>query len=164
MLVVAANHKALRTPVRALLDWADEPPDGFFVNIHDRAGALHGGPRDAFASTGAATSAKRCCGHIVPDLADGILPDQRARRARSLLQLVLAEVGQAGRVLDLYSGSGLFAVPLAQRGARVVAVEENRQAMQDAEANLRLNKIPPEQVRLVAGRVEDALPRLQAAR
>ena len=35
MLVVTANHKALRAPVRAFLDGA-EAPDGFFLNIHER--------------------------------------------------------------------------------------------------------------------------------
>ena len=67
-------------------------------------------------------------------------------------------------MLDLYSGSGLFALPMAQAGARVTAVEENRQAVKDAEANLRLNRIAGGQVRLVCARVEDALPRVAADR
>jgi 23S rRNA (uracil1939-C5)-methyltransferase len=33
--------------------------------------------------------------------------------------------------------------------------------VRDAESNLRLNKVPPERVRLVAGRTEDAIYRLQ---
>ena len=40
-------------------------------------------------------------------------------------------------------------------------MEENRQAVRDAEANLRLNKVPPSRVRLVAERAEDAMHRLQ---
>ncbi len=71
---------------------------------------------------------------------------------------------QGKQVLDLYSGSGLFALPIAQAGARVTAVEENRQAVKDAEANLRLNRIASGQVRLVCARVEDVLPRLAAER
>ena len=63
-------------------------------------------------------------------------------------------------MLDLYSGSGLFALPLARAGARVTAIEDNHQAMNDAAANLRLNRIPTEQVRLVPRRVEDALSRI----
>jgi len=66
----------------------------------------------------------------------------------------------SAHVLDLYSGSGLFALPIAQRGAKVTAVEENRQAVKDADANIRLNRIAEGQVRLVSDRVEDALPRL----
>ena len=63
-------------------------------------------------------------------------------------------------MLDLYAGSGLFALPLAARGHDVIAVEENLQAVRDADANLRLNKIPSGRVRLQAGRVEDALKSL----
>jgi 23S rRNA (uracil1939-C5)-methyltransferase len=77
---------------------------------------------------------------------------------------VLKGVGEGKQILDLYSGSGLFALPIAQAGARVTAVEENRQAVRDAEANLRLNRIASGQVRLVCSRVEDALPRLTAER
>ena len=46
------------------------------------------------------------------------------------------------RVLDLYCGSGLFSLPIAKAGATVTAVEENRQAINDAEANVRLNRMP----------------------
>ena len=35
------------------------------------------------------------------------------RAARELLQVVLDEVGEASPVLNLYSGGGLFTVPLA---------------------------------------------------
>jgi 23S rRNA (uracil1939-C5)-methyltransferase len=74
--------------------------------------------------------------------------------------VVLDEVGGAKNVLDLYCGSGLFALPLGKAGARVTAIEENRQAIADADANLRLNRIPPNQVRFMSARVEDALPRI----
>jgi 23S rRNA (uracil1939-C5)-methyltransferase len=67
---------------------------------------------------------------------------------------------EAPRILDLYSGSGLFALPLVKAGARVTAVEENRQAMKDAEANIRLNRIPGGLVRLITASVEEALPRV----
>jgi 23S rRNA (uracil1939-C5)-methyltransferase len=54
----------------------------------------------------------------------------------------------------------LFALPLVKAGARVTAVEENRQAMKDAEANIRLNRIAGGLVRLITASVEDALPRV----
>jgi 23S rRNA (uracil1939-C5)-methyltransferase len=40
-------------------------------------------------------------------------------------------------------------------GHAVTAVEENRQAVRDGERNQRLNKVPPERVRWIAGRVEE---------
>jgi len=64
------------------------------------------------------------------------------------------------RVLDLYSGGGLFTVPLAAAGHRLTAVEENAQAVSDAAKNLELNGIAPRSVRLVRARVEDALREL----
>ena len=80
--------------------------------------------------------------------------------ATHLVRLVASAVGSSRRVLDLFSGSGLFSVSLAAGGAHVVAVEENRQAVKDAEANRRLNRIPEERLRLICAPVENALPRL----
>ena len=45
-------------------------------------------------------------------------------------------------------------------GARVVGIEENRQAVKDAETNVRLNRIPQGRVRFISSRVEDGLERL----
>ena len=161
MLVVTANHKALRVPVQRLLD-SRERPEGFFINIHDRPGPFMVG-RETLRIDGRA--------HVREDMqGTGFLISPTAffqtnvRAARELLRVVLSEAGDAARVLDLYSGSGLFAIPLARQGARVVAVEENRQAVKDAEANLRLNRVSPGAVRLVAGRSEDALGRLSRER
>jgi 23S rRNA (uracil1939-C5)-methyltransferase len=61
------------------------------------------------------------------------------------------------RILDLYAGAGLFAIPLATAGHTVVAVEENRAAVADGEANLRLNRVPAERCRFIAASVERAL-------
>jgi len=69
-------------------------------------------------------------------------------------------VGSAQRVLDLYCGSGLFSLPLAAAGARVVGIEENRQAVKDAEANVWLNRVPEGRVRFIAVRVEEGLARV----
>jgi 23S rRNA (uracil1939-C5)-methyltransferase len=85
-----------------------------------------------------------------------------AGAAEELVKIVLASLEGLShlRVLDLYCGSGLFSLQMANAGAKVIAVEENRQAIADAEMNLRLNRLPAGQVRFVALRVEDALLRL----
>jgi len=155
-LVVTANHKSLRAPIRALIDSPDRP-EGCFVNINDRPGPYMVG-RETIRIDGRS--------HVREDvLGTSFLISPTAffqtnvGAARELLRVVLAEVGEAARVLDLYSGAGLFTIPLARRGARVVAVEENRQAVRDAEANLRLNRVRDAAVSLVAARAEDALGR-----
>jgi 23S rRNA (uracil1939-C5)-methyltransferase len=53
------------------------------------------------------------------------------------------------RIVDLYAGVGLFALPLAQAGHRVVAVEENPDAVVDGLATLRRNGIPASRCRFV---------------
>ena len=157
MLVVTRNDKALRTPIRGLLASADRP-DGFFLNINDKPGPYMVGPETI-----------KIEGHS--HVKESGLPasflvsptaffQTNVGAARELLRLVREGVGDAKHVLDLYSGSGLFAIPLAQAGARVTAVEENRQAVKDAEANLRLNRVPDGFVRLVCASVEEVLPRV----
>ena len=157
MLVVTANHPSLRGPLRAFLEGA-ERPDGFLLNIHDRPGPFMVGP-----------TTMRLGGHghvrdVVHDTVFQVAPtaffQTNVGAARVLVSTVLEAVGAAHEVLDLYSGSGLFSLPLARQGARVVAVEENRQAVADARENLRLNGLRADAVRLVAARTEEALGRL----
>jgi 23S rRNA (uracil1939-C5)-methyltransferase len=54
-------------------------------------------------------------------------------------------------VVDAYAGSGATAVPLAHSGARVIAIESDREAV------ARCNTLLPEGSRAIAARVEDAL-------
>jgi 23S rRNA (uracil1939-C5)-methyltransferase len=83
--------------------------------------------------------------------------------ASTLLRLVLEALpGEAGlRVLDLYAGSGLFALPIALRGHAVTAVEESRKATREAEVNRRRNGVPDARLKLVASSAERALPHLE---
>jgi 23S rRNA (uracil1939-C5)-methyltransferase len=76
------------------------------------------------------------------------------RAAGVLVRLVLDAVPAGGFVLDLYAGAGLFALPLAARGDRVLAVEEHPEAVADGHASLRLNRLDPARCRLVASRAE----------
>ena len=169
MLVVTRNDKALRTPIRGLLASADRP-DGFFVNIQEHASPYMVGPetiridghshvKEAITCAGlrAPGSGIRLTSYLVSPTA---FFQTNIGAAGELLKIVVEGVMDSAHVLDLYSGSGLFALPIAQRGAKVTAVEENRQAVKDADANIRLNRIAEGQVRLVSDRVEDALPRL----
>jgi 23S rRNA (uracil1939-C5)-methyltransferase len=77
--------------------------------------------------------------------------------AEILVKLVLEAVPAATSVLDLYAGAGLFALPLARRGNGVIAIEENRAAVDDGEASLRLNRIPSSRCTFVARSVEAGL-------
>ncbi len=62
---------------------------------------------------------------------------------RALVKLVFESLSPLGgkTVLDLYSGSGNFALPVARLARRVVAVEENRASIRDGKENARFNGI-----------------------
>jgi len=64
-----------------------------------------------------------------------------------LAETVVDLVPPGGRVLDLYAGVGLFALPLARRADDVLAVEGNPFAADDAEANAREAGLPNVRVR-----------------
>lgn len=157
MLVVAENHRSLRAPVRAFLA-QPEPPDGFFINVNTRPGPLMTG-RETIRIAGRAAVREDALGPsflIAPDA----FFQTNVGAARDVLRLVLDAATGARRVLDLYSGCGLFAVPLVLAGAQVTAVEENARSVDDAARNGRLNGVPAARIRLVRARVEDAMRRL----
>lgn len=154
MLVVTRNDKALRTPVRGLLASA-ERPDGFFVNIHDKSGPFMVGPETIRIE--GRSHVKEVVGGISYLVSPDAFFQTNVGAAAMLVKLVAEAVGNAATVLDLYCGSGLFALPLAKAGAKVTAIEENRQAIKDAEANVRLNRLADGKVRLIAGRVEQVI-------
>jgi 23S rRNA (uracil1939-C5)-methyltransferase len=165
MLVVSRNDRALPAPVRRLLASPDAP-DGFFININTRPGpfmvggeTIHIGGRRHVRETaiGAALGHRRLDFLVSPDA----FFQTNVGAAQELVKLVVGAAGDAKRVLDLYCGSGLFTLPLALGGAEVTAVEENRQAIDDLKANLRLNRLASARVRPIAARVEDALDRLR---
>ena len=152
MLVVRRNDKALRTPVKKFLA-SPEKPDGFFVNIHDKPGPFMVG--DETIKIEGRSHVKEVVDGMSYLVSPTAFFQTNVGAAAELVKLVLEETQGRKTVLDLYCGSGLFSLQLAKAGARVTAVEENRQAIKDAEANLRLNRLPEGQVRFIAGRAED---------
>jgi 23S rRNA (uracil1939-C5)-methyltransferase len=165
MLVVTRNDKVLRPPIRAFLASADRP-EGFCVNVNDKPGPYMIGP-DTIQIDGRShvrEKAVRSGGRNVPPLTFLVSPiaffQSNVGAARQMIRLVTEGLRGANRVLDLYSGSGLFALPLAFAGATVTAIEENRLAVEDLKSNTRLNRIPDGRIRPVCGRVEDVLARV----
>jgi len=154
MLVVTRNDKSLRKPVRELLE-SEERPDGFFINIHDSPGPFMVGTTTI--RIDGRSHVRETVGGISYLISPAAFFQTNARAAGVLQRCVTEGVKGAKRVLDLYCGSGLFSLPLAAAGARVAGIDENRQAIQDAEANSRINHIPNGRVRFMAARVEDAL-------
>jgi 23S rRNA (uracil1939-C5)-methyltransferase len=82
--------------------------------------------------------------------------------ARALLELVREGLALAGgeRLLDLYCGAGVFALPLSKVAGEVLGVEAAHEAVEDGMASVALNAI--EGVRFVTGTVERVLPGVQA--
>jgi 23S rRNA (uracil1939-C5)-methyltransferase len=60
-----------------------------------------------------------------------------------------------GHVLELYSGSGFFSIPIAQRAKEIIAIESNRAAVRQARDNATANKT--QSIRFVDGQVDTAL-------
>jgi 23S rRNA (uracil1939-C5)-methyltransferase len=155
-LVATRDDPALEKPLRALLR---QPlrPEGLALNIHDRPGPFLVG-RETRRIDGA--------GHVREEgLGPAFLVSPTAffqtnvAAAAVLLRLVIEGCQGMPAVLDLYSGSGLFALPLAMRGHRVTAVEGSRKGGRDAELNRKTNGVGEEQLRLFSSSVERALPR-----
>ncbi len=163
MLVVSRNDKSLRAPVKGLLASPDRP-DGFFVSIHTKPGPFMVGEETI--KIDGRSHVKEVIGGVSYLVSPTAFFQTNVGAAAILVNLVLEEVaGPRGsspprRILDLYCGSGLFSLPMAKTGAMVTGIEENRQAIADAEANVRLNRLAANQIRFIAARVEDALPRV----
>jgi 23S rRNA (uracil1939-C5)-methyltransferase len=168
MLVVSENDKSLRTPVRGLLA-SPEAPDGFFININTRPGPFMVGAETLKIAGRSHVRERGITGSNGEPLVDYLVSPEaffqtNVGAARQLVKIVLDAVPATGRVLDLYCGSGLFALPLARRGATVTAVEENRTAIDDLNTNVRLNRLDAGRIRAIAARVEDVIDRVDSAR
>jgi 23S rRNA (uracil1939-C5)-methyltransferase len=153
------RNKAVRAATRRLFDIA--PPTSMHLNVHSRDDAfifgrstrrLHGPSRMREMVHGATFL-----------LSPTAFFQTNVRAAELLVNLALGAIDAPSRVIDLYAGSGLFAIPIALAGSQVTAIEDNREAVADGEAALKLNPGARDRCRFVARRVEDALTSLRAA-
>jgi 23S rRNA (uracil-5-)-methyltransferase RumA len=160
-LVVADDRdKQLRAATRQGMNDAFAPT-ALHLNIHPRGGAFIFG-RDTRRISGPERLRDQVAGTSFL-ISPTAFFQTNVHAAEILVELVMKAVPtDAGVVLDLYAGAGLFALPLARRGHRVVAVEENRSAVADGEASARLNRIGSGQCRFVPKRVEAALTSIRA--
>ena len=150
-LVVTRNERSLRPAVRAIVEAA--APDGLHLNVNDRPGPYLFGPetrrlygRERVRETIAGVS------FLISPTA---FFQTNVRAAETMVQCVLENAGEPATALDLYAGAGLFALPLATRGVRVTAVEENAEAVEDGEASRGFNRIAESRCRFVRARAED---------
>jgi 23S rRNA (uracil1939-C5)-methyltransferase len=159
-LVATRNDNRLRTAVRHLLS-SGVRLDGLYLNINDRPGPFLFGPTTRRLH-GRDRMRERVAG--VSFLVSAVSFFQtNVGAADRLVQHVLGLLAARGgsRVLDLYAGTGLFALPLALAGHRVLAVEESPYAVSDGEASRRFNRIDARACRFLRGRVETVVSRLE---
>ena len=157
MLVASRDDPGLAAPLGALLEGKDKP-EGLVLNLNDRAGPyLVGRESKRVAGPGHVKETSLGPAFLVSPTS---FFQTNVAAAATLVRLVLEALpGERGlRVLDLYSGGGLFALPVAMRGHQVTAVEESRKSIKDAELNRRQNGVPEERCKLVCSPVERALP------
>ena len=158
LVVTNTTDKRLRSATRRALESPDAP-QSFHLNVHARPDPYIFGPE---------TRHLRGPQHLRERVAATsflISPtaffQTNVRAADVLVRLVLDALPPGQPIVDLYAGVGLFALPLASRGDRVTAVEENRAATIDGIASLRLNRIDRDRCTFVARRVEAALRAIQ---
>jgi 23S rRNA (uracil1939-C5)-methyltransferase len=160
LVVADERDKRLRTATRRGMD-DRAAPTALHLNIHPRGGAFIFG-RETRRLSGPDRLREHVTG--LPFLISPTAFFQtNVRAAEVLVRLVLEAIPIGASVLDLYAGAGLFGLPLARRGHRVTAIEENRTAVRDGEASARLNRIPADRCRFIASRVEPALRSVRSA-
>jgi 23S rRNA (uracil1939-C5)-methyltransferase len=159
VVVLNDSDRRLRTATRKLLEEA--PPTSAHLNIHPRDDAFVFGERTR-RLLGPERMREQAAG-VSFLMSPTTFFQTHVRAAEVLVGLVLATVPPGSRVIDLYAGAGLFSIPLALAGHSVTAVEENREAVADGEAALRLNGEAGRRCRFVARRAETALAALRGA-
>jgi len=151
-LVVTHNAPALKVAARRIMT-SPGAPDGLHLNVHDRPGPFLFG-RTTRRLAGVERVREEVAGAsfvISPTAFFQTNVDAAERMAR----VVLGHLAGAGRVLDLYAGTGLFSLPIARSGAAVVAVESSREAVEDGDISRRLNRVSESTCRFVNAAAED---------
>jgi 23S rRNA (uracil1939-C5)-methyltransferase len=154
LIVWSDRDRRVRAATRRLLERTQ--PTSLHLNVHDRDDPFIFG-----ATTRRLFGAARMREEVVGAsflMSPAAFFQTNVEAADILVRLVLAAMSREARVLDLFAGSGLFAIPLAAAGHEVIAVEENRLAVGDGEAALKLNDSARSRCRFVQRRVEVALP------
>ncbi len=153
------NRDIVKSPNREIAKSAN-PSWGLYLNVHDRPGPYLFG-RETRHLAGAREVREEVAG-VSYVISPTSFFQTNVRAARVLVDAVLEFLADTrfARILDLYAGVGLFALPLARAGRAVTAVEENREAMAAAAASARENRIPERLFRALPGRVEDLASRL----
>jgi 23S rRNA (uracil-5-)-methyltransferase RumA len=159
LIVSHERDRAVRSGTRRVVERTR--PTSMHLNVHDRDDAFIFGPttRHLF---GSARMREEVAGASLL-MSPTAFFQTNVEAADALVRLVLAAMSSEPHVLDLYAGSGLFAIPLAATGHEVLAVEENRAAVADGEAALKLNRGARGRCRFLLRRVEKALPSLRRA-
>ena len=159
LIVSDDRDRRVRAATRRLLERS--PPTSMHLNVHSRADAFIFGPSTRQLA-GSARMREEVAGASFL-MSPAAFFQTNVRAAEVLVRLVCEAVPRASRVLDLYAGSGLFAIPLAAGGNDVVAVEQSRLSIADGDAALKLNPAAQGRCRFIARRVESALASLRGA-
>jgi 23S rRNA (uracil1939-C5)-methyltransferase len=154
LVVTSESDKRVRQASKRVLA-GPAAPTSLHVNIHPRGDAFIFG-KDTRHITGP-ERLREDVGGASFLISPTSFFQTNVRAAEILVQHVLAAIPTGASVLDLYAGAGLFALPLALRGNTVVAIEENRVAVEDGEASMRLSRVPDARCRFIARPVEVAL-------
>ena len=80
------------------------------------------------------------------------------KTAEKMFEYALKNIEDQNVCADLYSGTGTIAMSLAKKSRRVIAIESNESAVEDAKENMVLNGL--DNIEFKLGRVEDLIDEL----
>jgi len=153
LVVISEDDKRLRTATRRAVE--HEPPTALHLNRHPKPdGFIFGRETRRLSGTERMREEIGGVSYLVSPTA---FFQTNVAAAEQLVALTMAAIPRGARVLDLYAGAGLFALPLARAGREVVAVEENHEAVADGEASRQLNRLDARRCRFLARRAETAI-------